>query len=76
MFDKKAYKLSIKERGILNNRFKRYYIDPWVSHGRIRLIRLPYSLNSLVSRIVIPLKIKEIKRFNPVSNKKIIPKFL
>lgn len=76
VFDKRAYKLSIRERGNLNNKYIRYHIDPWVSYGKIRLIRLPYSLNSLVSRIVIPLKLKEIKKFNPLSNKKIIPKFL
>jgi len=76
VLDKKAYKLSLDERNKLNKKFNRYHIDPWVSHGRIRLIRLPYSLNSLVSRIVTPLKIKDIGKFNPKDNKKVIPKFL
>ncbi|MEK6907275.1 MAG: DNA primase [Nanoarchaeota archaeon] len=75
VLDKKAYKLGLDERKKLNNKFKKYAIDPWVSYGRIRLIKLPYSLNTLSSRIVTPLKIKEISKFNP-DEKKFIPKFL
>ena len=75
ILDKKAYKLNINERNNLNKKFLEYKIDPWVSHGRIRLIRLPYSLNALNSRIVTPLKIKEIANFN-VDNKNYLPKFL
>lgn len=75
VLDKKAYKLSLKQRDNLNNKFMHLAIDPWVSYGRIRLIRMPYSLNSLASRIVTPLKIKEIKEFNP-SKRKFMPRFL
>jgi DNA primase catalytic subunit len=75
VLDKKAYKLSLKERSNLNKKFKKYAIDPWVSYGKVRLIRLPYSLNSLSSSIVTPLKIKEIKDFS-LSKKKFLPKFL
>ena len=75
VLDQKAYKLSLNERKKLNNKFKKYYIDPWVSYGRVRLIRLPYSLNPLSSRIVTPLKIKEINKFN-IDEKRFTPRFL
>ena len=75
VLDKKAYKLSLKQRSKLNKKFSKYKIDPWVSHGKIRLIRLPYSLNALNSRIVTPIKIKEINKFN-VNNSKYTPRFL
>lgn len=74
--DKEAFKMSVKERRKLNNKLKKFPIDPWVSAGRIRLIRLPYSLNSLVSRIVIPLNIKELNKFDPLKDRRAIPKFL
>ena len=76
VFDTKAYSLNLKERKILNNKVKKYCIDPWVSEGNIHLIRLPYSLNGLVSRIVLPLTLKQAESFDPVTNEKIIPKFL
>ena len=76
VFDEKAYNLSIGERSAINKKLKEFAIDPWVSKGRIRLIRLPYSLNSIVSRIVLPLRIKEIKRFNPLTDNRTIPRFL
>ena len=34
---------------------KGYSMDEWVAGGNMRLIRLPYSLNGLVSRVVTPL---------------------
>ncbi len=54
VFDKKGFLLSIKERKKIVSYFKRFPIDPWVSSGNISLIRLPYSLHGLVSRIVMP----------------------
>lgn len=71
ILDKKAFKLDFKERSKLNKQFSKYPIDPWVSRGHIRLMRLPYSLNGLVSRIVIPIGTS--RKFN---EKKTIPKFL
>jgi len=73
--DKSAYKLTPKQRARLNTKFRKYAIDPWVSKGYTRLIRLPYSLHGLVSRIVIPLNEKERKKFKE-NNKKFMPKFL
>lgn len=75
VLDRKAYLLSLNERKRLNNKFKDLAVDPWVSYGRIRLIRLPYSLNSLSSRIVTPLRIKEIKDFD-INKRRLIPEFL
>lgn len=73
VLDKEAYKLTLRERNNLNKKFLKYKIDPWVSYGKIRLIRLPYSLNALNSRIVSEIKIKEIKNFN---NEDYKPRFL
>lgn len=72
VFDNDSYSLSIKDREELNKKFSHYPIDPWVSKGNIRLIRLPYSLNATVSRIVIPID----KSFNPLKNRKSLPTFL
>jgi hypothetical protein len=41
----------------------------------MRLIRLPYSLHGMVSRICLPLKDNEAERFDPVKNKKAVPGF-
>jgi len=72
VFDKGVYNLRMSERGKLNNRFLKYKIDPWVSYGKIRLMRLPYSLNSLCSRICTPLSVKELENFNPDYKKYLI----
>ncbi len=69
VFDKSAFLLSVKEREELNKKFSRFPIDGWVSRGYIRLIRMPYSLNGLVSRKVIPIR----DRFN---KENAYPKFL
>lgn len=74
--DKEAYLFSFQKRVNITRKLKKFHIDPWVSQGNIRLLRLPYSLNALVSRIAIPLKIKEIGRFNPMNDKRVIPFFL
>jgi DNA primase catalytic subunit len=71
ILDKKSYNLSIKEREKLNRMVSKFPIDPWVSKGYIRLIRMPYSLNSLISRKVIPLNKKD-----KLNDKDTIPNFL
>ncbi len=40
----------------------REMIDPWVTRGNIRLLRLPYSLHGLVSRVVTPLKKQDLEK--------------
>jgi DNA primase catalytic subunit len=65
---RKALALELMKRGFL--------IDEWVTTGGMRLIRLPYSLHGMVSRIVTPLKIQELDKFNPLSDSRCLPKFL
>ncbi|MEM0048983.1 MAG: DNA primase [Candidatus Bathyarchaeia archaeon] len=55
---------------------KGFVFDEWVSSGEMRLIRLPYSLHGMVSRIVIPLDASELERFNPIDDERCIPTFL
>jgi DNA primase catalytic subunit len=78
VFDQEAYALSGKKRRRLASAIKDegFGIDEWVTSGEMRLIRLPYSLHGLVSRLVVPLEIGELKRFNPIHDAKCIPKFL
>ena len=76
VLDKETHKMKYAERKRLANQIKEDYpIDEWVSSGNMRLIRLPYSLHGMVSRICLPLKPKEAENFDPVKNKKAIPKF-
>jgi hypothetical protein len=42
----------------------------------MRLIRLPYSLHGLVSRVVVSVEKGELERFDPIHDKRCIPKFL
>ena len=77
VFDKNAYRMSRKERGEFAKQIgKRFPIDEWVTEGESHLIRLPFSLNGLVSRIVIPLEKKELEYFDPVTDERCIPQFL
>ena len=53
-----------------------FHIDEWVTSGESRLIRLPFSLNGLVSRIVLPLKKDELESFDALHDKRCLPRFL
>jgi DNA primase catalytic subunit len=78
VLDKAAYELTMQERQKIAEQTKQrgFPIDAWVTAGEMRLIRLPFSLNGLVSRIVLPLKKAELENFNPISDKRCLPKFL
>ncbi len=78
VLDPKAYLLSTEERLTLARKVKAdgFHIDEWVTSGEFRLIRLPYSLNGLVSRIALPLKKDEVESFDPVHDERCLPKFL
>jgi len=78
VFDEKAYTLKERERREIARSVKRkgFAIDEWVTAGEMRLIRLPFSLHGLVSRIVLPLEKSELERFDPVSDERCIPQFL
>lgn len=53
-----------------------FVMDEWVAAGGMRLIRLPHSLNGLVSRIAVPLKRGELEVFNPLTEERCVPRFL
>jgi DNA primase catalytic subunit len=74
VFDKKSFTLTYSQRKQLSQELikKGFYIDPWVTNGHIRLVRLPGSLHGLVSRICMPVTLKEIKM--PI--KKAVPRFI
>ncbi|MFB0515004.1 MAG: hypothetical protein ACETWG_00175, partial [Candidatus Neomarinimicrobiota bacterium] len=57
-----------KKRKRFAEKLKRegFPIDEWVTSGGMRLIRLPYSLHGMVSRIVTPLDLSELGSFDPV----------
>jgi hypothetical protein len=76
--DEKAYGLSRKERVSVARRYgRRYAIDEWVTSGGSRLMRLPYSLNALVSRKCMVIKDgRDLKGFDPRTEPSVIPVFL
>jgi DNA primase catalytic subunit len=66
-----------KRLAIVQSLTKRGFVmDEWVPTGGMRLIRLPHSLNGLVSRIAIPLAKNELGVFDPIADERTIPKFL
>ncbi len=78
VFDPQTYQLSTQKREELAQLVKsvRYHIDEWVTSGEMRLIRLPWSLNGIVSRIALPLTKKELESFDAVHDERCLPKFL
>lgn len=78
VFDRDTYGWDYQKRYKLAKKLKKngFLIDEWVTSGSMRLIRLPYSLHSMVSRTVIPLKVEELERFDPIHDERCLPKFL
>jgi DNA primase catalytic subunit len=78
VLDQQTYQMSAQERLDLAQQVKKegFHIDEWVTSGEMRLIRLPYSLNGLVSRIVLPLTKDELESFDAIHDKRVIPRFL
>ncbi len=75
--DEKADKFTRMERKALAREIaEKYPIDEWVTAGESRLIRLPYSLHGMVSRICIPLEIEDMENFDPRTDERCIPGFL
>jgi DNA primase catalytic subunit len=76
--DDSAYELSRKQRMELARRIaRRYDIDEWVTVGDSRLMRLPYSLNGLVSRKCIIMKWgRDLLSFDPRTSGAVTPRFL
>jgi len=78
VFDEDAFSWAYERRKEFADEVERkgLLIDEWVTSGGMRLIRLPYSLHGMVSRIVIPLEYSELRRFDPIKDEKCIPRFL
>jgi DNA primase catalytic subunit len=78
VFDSEAYALSTKQRRQIARKVKEkgFKIDEWVTAGDMRLIRLPYSLHGLVSRVVVPVDKSELETFDPIYDKRCLPRFL
>ena len=78
VFDEATHRFGEKKRRDIarNAKEKGFAIDEWVTSGEMRLIRLPYSLHGMVSRIVLPLEKSELERFDPVYDERCIPRFL
>jgi len=78
VFDKEPFTWSYRKKQTLARELKKkgFLIDEWVTTGGMRLIRLPYSLHGMVSRIVLPIDADELARFDPVKDERCIPRFL
>jgi DNA primase catalytic subunit len=78
VFDRKPFGWSYRRRLTLARELKKkgFLIDEWVTTGGMRLIRLPYSLHGMVSRVVLPIEAKELAKFDPVTDQRCIPRFL
>jgi DNA primase catalytic subunit len=78
VLDAEAYGLTAKHRLEIAKEIKHagFHIDEWVTSGEMRIIRLPFSLNGLVSRIVLPLTKHELEAFNPITDERCKPEFL
>ncbi len=78
VFDRDAYAFNTNERIEIAEKVKSkgFDIDTWVTEGEMHLIRLPYSLHGMVSRIVIPVEKNEMENFDPILDEKCLPKFL
>ena len=78
IFDNDSFSWSYKKRKDLADTVlgKGFPIDEWVTSGGARLIRVPFSLHGMVSRIVYPLRIDELANFNPIEDPRTKPSFL
>ncbi len=78
VLDKDAYDWDYQKRYRLARKLKKdgFLIDEWVTSGSMRLIRLPYSLHGMVSRIVIPLRVEDLEDFDPIHDERCLPRFL
>ncbi len=73
--DKGSEKLKFSERNAINDTLKGLPIDRWVSGGFSKLMRLPFSLHGVVSRVCTPIKEDELHSID-TENRKFLPTFL
>jgi DNA primase catalytic subunit len=78
VFDKAPFTWSYRKKQTLAKELKKkgFLIDEWVTTGGMRLIRLPYSIHCMVSRLVLPVTVNELAKFDPVTDQRCLPKFL
>jgi len=78
VFDREPFTWSYRKKQALAKRLKKkgFLIDEWVTTGGMRLIRLPYSLHGMVSRVVLPIEANQLAGFNPIKDPRCIPRFL
>lgn len=78
VFDKETFTWTRSQRKTLTRELKKkgFLIDEWVTTGGMRLIRLPYSLHGMVSRIVVPIDADDLEAFDPINDSRCQPKFL
>lgn len=78
VFDEDSLRWSYKKRKQFANmiRNRGFLIDRWVTSGSMRLIRLPYSLHGMVSRVVTPLTVRELESFDSLKDARCMPSFL
>jgi len=78
VFDSEPFTWKRRQRRFLARELKKkeFLIDEWVTTGGMRLIRLPYSLHGMVSRVAVPIDVAELERFDPVTDARCLPKFL
>jgi len=76
--DEDGYALTTKQRRSLARAVgRRYDIDEWITIGSSRLMRLPYSLNALVSRKCRIMKWgRDLFVFDPRTSRGVTPRFL
>jgi DNA primase catalytic subunit len=76
--DEAAYHLSKRERkAIARTVGRRYDIDEWVTEGGSRLMRLPFSLNGIVSRKCVRIKDERgLSSFDPRTSALAVPEFM
>jgi len=78
VFDEEPFAWGFRKRLIFARKLKKkgFLIDEWVTSGGMRLIRLPFSLHGMVSRIVLPIDPKRLKTFDPIKDPACVPRFL
>jgi DNA primase catalytic subunit len=74
VFDRETRMLSRMDRAAIAHHYQAYGIDTWVTEGQMRLIRLPFTLNGLSSRVVLPLSPSQLHKFDPTYEA--LPNFL
>lgn len=75
--DEAGYSMPPRRRSVLARAYARVHpIDEWVTVGRSRLMRLPWSLNGIVSRKCMIMKHeKDLLKFDPRTSDVVIPRF-